>query len=241
MARKRCGISQGLCAARVAAAAGGAPAGPVLTVDLQKITASPLELGAILPVGTQFNAFEMDAAGALVTRTIQDDDGNGAVDILGEANPVPNAGMGFSYEKTTIGGQVTFTYVADDGTTVAQDTEQYLWLPRIYLGVEPIPGAVDEAFIEALVESELRGDKGIARTGITWTTGEYIWIAFPQAFNPTDVLDFLIGVFPGGFLLDTVGVAVTANTAGSPVPILYDVWRSTGAGIGLLVDVSVTP
>ena len=240
--RKRgrcCAVSQGLCAARVAAAGGGGgPAG--LTVDLQKITASPLELGATLGVGTQFNAFEMNAAGPLVSRTIQDDDGNGAVDILGQANAVPNAGMGFSYVKTAIGATVGFTLTSDDGTNVAQDVETYVWLPRVYLDVAAIPGAIDEAFIEGLSENELRADKGIARTGLFWTAAEYIWVAIPQAYNPTSSLDFLVGAFPGGFLLAQAGVSVTPNTPGG-LPILYDVWRSIGAGVGAGFDITVSP
>ena len=209
-------------------------------VDLQKITASPLELGAILPAGTQFNAFESGAAGPLVTRTITDDDGNPAVNILGQANPVPTAGMGFSYSKAAIGDTVDFTLFADDGTNTDTDVEQYVWLPRVYLGVDAIPGAINEAFIESLVESELRADKGIARTGLTWTAGEYIWVAFPDAFNPTDSLDFLVGIFPGGFQLEASAVSVTPNTPNG-VPITYDVWRSVGAGLGLVVDITVSP
>ena len=237
--RDCCGVSQGLCVARVAAGGGGGgPAG--LTVDLQKITPSPLELGATLPVGTQFNAFDMNAAGPLVTRTIQDDDGNAAVDILGQANAVPNAGMGFAYVKTAIGATVNFTLAANDGTSSAQDVEQYVWLPRVYLGVAAIPGATDEAFIESLGETELRADKGIARTGLFWTAAEHIWVAFPQSYNPTDSLDFLVGAFPGGFLLDTAGVSRTPNTPGG-LPILYDVWRTIGAGVGVGFDITVSP
>lgn len=233
-----CCVSNGLCAARVAAAAGaGGPAG--LTVDLQKITASPLELGAILPVGTQFNAFEMNAAGPLVTRTIQDDDGNGAVDILGQLNPVPNAGMGFSYSKTAIGATVDFTLTEDDGTTVATDVEQYVWLPRIYNGVAAIPGAINEAFIEGLANSQLLPSRAHAQPGQFWTAAEYIWVAFPASFNPTTSLNFQVGAFPGGFLLAAAGVSVTPNTPNG-VPILYDVWRSIGAGLGVPFDLIVT-
>ena len=209
-------------------------------MNLIKITPSPLELGAELPVGTQFNTVENNAAGPLVAATIQDDDGNGPVNILGQADPVPNAGMGFSYQKTNIGDTVDFTYTADDGTTVAQDVEQYVWYPRVYMGVAPIPGAVNEAFVESLSESDLLPNKGFSRTGQFWNIGEYIWFAFPQAFNPTSSLDFLVGLLPGGFGLDTAGVSVTPNTPGG-VPILYDVWRSFGAGLGVAFDITVAP
>jgi len=215
-----------------------------MTVDLVKITASPLELGAELPVGLQFNATEANAAGPLVTRTIQDDQANPAVDILGQGNPVPAAGMGIVYTKTLIGEQVAFTYQADDGTTVANDVETYTWLPKVYAGVALVPGAVDEVFIEALLENELRADKGISRTGLTWTMSQYIWVAFPQAFNPTNALDFLVQIggagFPGGFVLDTAGISVTPNTPNG-IPALYDVWRSTGSGSGFVVDLTVSP
>lgn len=221
-----------------------APAGDPLSVDLVKITPGPLELGAELPASLQFNAFEFDAAGALILRQIQDDQGNGPVDILGQANPVPTLGMGVVYTKTGIGEQVQFTYTADDGSNVAQDTEAYTWLPRVYFGVDAIPGAINEAFVEALTDSELRADKGITRNGVTWTAGEYLWVAFPQAFNPTSPLDFLVtiggGGFPGGFILAQAGVSVTPNTPNG-LPILYDVWRSTGSGTGLVVDVAVSP
>lgn len=221
---------------------GGTP--PPLSVNLAKITPSPLELGAVLPAGTQFNASEVNVDGALTVRTIQDDDGNPAVDILGQANPVPNAGMGFSYTKTAIGDTVTFTYFAQDLSNNDSDQEVYTWLPRVYQGVAAIPGAIDEAFIEALAESELRADKGISRNGVVWTAGEYLWWAFPQAFNPTTALDFLITLggsgFPGAVILAQAGVSVTPNTPNG-VPVLYDVYRSTGAGLGLTVDTQVTP
>jgi len=217
---------------------GGGPAG--LTIDLIKITPSPLELGAVLVIGTQFNTVESNAAGPLVSATIQDDDGNGPVNILGQTDPVPNAGMGFAYVKTAIGATVDFTYTADDGTTVAADVERYTWLPRVYMGVAALPGAINEAFVEGLAENELRADKGIARTGQFWTAGEYIWVALPQAFNPTSSLDFLVGAFPGGFLLAQAGVSVTPNTV-SGVPILYDVWRSIGAGVGVPFNITVSP
>ncbi len=218
---------------------GGAPPS-LFSNDLQKITPTPLELGAVLPVGTQFNAFEFNAAGPLVARTIQDDDGNAAVDILGQANAVPNAGMGFSYSKTAINDQVAFTLTSDDGSDVATDVETYAWLPRVYMGVAAIPGAVNEAFVEALGESELRNDKGISRTAQFWTAAEHIWVAFPQAFNPTSSLDFLVGAFPGGFTLDTAALAITPNTPNG-VPVLYDVWRSIGAGVGVPFDITVAP
>jgi hypothetical protein len=215
-----------------------------LTVDLIKITASPLELGAELPATLTFNTTKAGEDGPFVSRTVQDDDGNAAVDILGDADPVPTGGMGFVYTKTLIGETVDFTYTADDGTDVAQDVETYTWLPKVYAGVAPIPGAVDEVFIEALLENELRADKGIARTGLAWTIGEYIWVAFPQAFNPTSVLDFLVQIggagFPGGFVLDTAGISVTPNTPNG-VAALYDVWRSTGSGNGFAVDLTVSP
>lgn len=226
----------------VCGGAGGGPGGaavPPMTVDLQKITPSPLELGAELPNTTTFNSVITNNDGPLISKTIQDDDGNGPVNVLGQADPIPNGGMGFVYTRTAIGGQVNFTLTADDGRGPVQDVEVYTWLPRVYLGVAAL-AAVDEAFVEALSESELRADKGIARSGIVWTAGEYLWVAFPQAFNPTDPLDFLVGVFPGGFVLDTVGLAITPNTPNG-IPVLYDVWRSTGSGIGATVDVAVTP
>jgi hypothetical protein len=215
-----------------------------MTVSLTKITPSPLELGAELPVGLQFTAMEQNAAGVLVTRTIQDDQANPAVDILGQANPVPTVGMGIVYTKTAIGDAVAFTYQADDGTTVAQDVETYTWLPKVYAGVAAAPGSVDEVFIEALLENELRADKGISRTGLVWTMSQFVWVAFPQAFNPTSGLDFLLQIggagFPGGFVLDTAGVSVTPNTPNG-IPALYDVWRSTGSGSGFTVDLTVSP
>ena len=228
----------------VCGGSGGGPGGgggaPVFSVDLVKITPSPLELGAVLPIGLQFNTIETSPAGPLVSASIQDDDGNPAVDILGQVDPVPNAGMGFSYTKTAIGGTVDFTYAANDGATNAQDVERYVWLPRVYLGVAAIPGVIDEAFVEALPQNEIRADKGISRASVWWAAGQYVWVAFPQAFNPTTTFDFLIGAFPGGFLLAQAGVSVTPNTP-SGVPILYDVWRSIGSGVGAVVDVVVSP
>ena len=238
-----CGVSQGLCVARVAAGGGGGGTPTPMTVSLTKITPSPVELGAELPVGLQFTAMEANAAGALVTRTIQDDQGNPAVDILGQGNPTPAAGMGVVQTKTLIGEQVAYTYQANDGTTMAQDVETYTWLPRVYAGVATA-AVINEGFIEALAESELRADRGIDRAGLAWALGDHIWVAFPQAFNPTTGLEFSLQIggagFPGGFVLDTAGVSVTPNTPNG-VPLLYDVWRSTGTGIGLSVDLTVDP
>jgi hypothetical protein len=219
-------------------AGGGGGGGPAaLSVDLVKVTADPLELGADL-VSPQFNAF-VTGGNPLTLEEIIDTDGNASEDILGLLNPVT---MPYTYTRNAIGGLVDFMLSADDGTGVVMDTERYLWQPRVYLGVAAA-GVVDEAFVEALAENELRADKGISRLAQTWTAGQFIYVAIPQAYNPTDPLDFLVTIggsgFPGGFVLDTAGLAITPNTPGG-VPILYDVWRSSGAGIGLLVDIAVS-
>jgi len=219
-------------------ALGGGGGGPApLSATLLRLEADPLELGAEL-VNPQFTA-ATSGGGVLILKTLADDDGNATTDILGAPNPVTKP---FTYSKTAIGAQVLFTLSADDGGGVVIDSKAHTWQPRVYLGVTAV-AAVNEAFVEALAESEIRADKGIARAGITWTAGQAIYVAFPQAFNPTDPLDFLVqiggGGFPGGFVLDTAGVSVTPNTVNG-TPILYDVWRSTGLGTGLAVDVTVS-
>ena len=221
-----------------AAPGGGAPAPGVLTVDLVPLVPQILELGATLNNPT-FNLLEA-GGGALTSRTVQDNDGNPAQNALGQSNPFT---MPFPYVKTGVGNTVVFTYQADDGGGVKQDQETFTWLPRVYAGVAAA-GTVNEAFIEALAESELRADRGIDRNGLVWTAGQFVWVAFPQAFNPTTGLEFLLKIggagFPGGFVLDTAGVSVTPNTPGG-VALLYDVWRSTGSGTGLTVDLQVSP
>ena len=221
---------------------GGLPAG--LSVDLQKITPDPIELGAEL-TALMFNLVASGAVGPLITRTIADDDGNPVEDVLGDGDPAPTAGMPNTYSKTLIGETVVFTGSVDDGTGAVQDQETYTWLPRVFFGVAAIPGGgVNEAFVEGLSDSELRADKGISRNGVAWTATEYLWVAFPAGFNPTALTDFLISVggagFPGGFILDTAALAITPNTPNG-IPANYDVWRSTLAGTGLVVDFALTP
>lgn len=219
---------------------GASPPVPPFTVNLVPLVPLIYELGADV-INPTFNLLEGGAIGPLILRTVTDDDGNPPQNFLGVPNPVT---MPFTYNKAAIGGSVAFDYTADDGSGPVSDIETFLWQPRVYFGVAPVPGAVNEAFIEGLSDSELRADRGIDRTGVVWTAAEYLWVAFPQAFNPTVGTDFLVTVggagFPGGFLLDTAGVSVTPNTPGG-VPILYDVWRSTGSGIGLTIDLTVSP
>jgi len=221
--------------------AGGGGGGPSpLSVNLVKLSPDPVEVGADL-VNPQFNASK-SGGGSLTVFTLADDDGNPVQDILAGSDPRT---MPFTYNKSVIGAQVVFTLVGEDGSSVAQDQETHTWLPRVYLGIEPIPGAINEAFVEALAENELRADKGISRTGLTWAAGEYIWVAFPSSFGPASPTDFLISVggsgFPGGMVQVAAGLNVTPNTP-SGVPIPYDVWRSTGAGVGVGgVSVDVTP
>lgn len=219
---------------------GGGGGTTPLMVDLILLEPDPIELGAEL-VNPTFNA---NTAGGdpLTLKELLDTDGNPATDILGAPNPVTKP---FTYTRTAIGGFVDFTLRADDGNGIVTDTERHNWAPRVYLG-SAVPAAVDEAFIEALAESELRiADKGIARAGIAWGTGERLYVAFPSGFGPADPLDFLVQIggsgFPGGFEEDPASpVSVTPNTPNG-VPLNYDVWRSVGTGLGLSVDVTVSP
>lgn len=116
-------------------------------------------------------------------------------------------------------------------------------LPHTYAGVAPIPASIDEAFVEGLTNSVQGTDKAISVPGVTWTAAEYIWVAFPSAFNPTQDQDFLISVlglgFPGAFVLAANSILISTPESGAP-PISYDVWRSAGAGLGLVVDLDVT-
>lgn len=218
---------------------GGPPVVPPLSVTITPLDALVQEVGAEL-VNPQFNLAEANVDGALTLRAVTDDDGNPAQNFLAQPNPVT---MPFTYSENVIGTTRSWTYNADDGRGIASDVATITFLPRVYHGVAAIPGAINEAFVEALAENELRADKGITRNGIVWTAGQYLWWAFPQAFNPTDPTDFLVtlgGGFPGAVILAAAGVSVTPDTPNG-VPILYDVWRSTGAGLGLAVDTAVTP
>lgn len=214
---------------------GGGGAAPLMA-SLMRLEPDPVELGAEL-VNPTFTA-ATSGGGVLTSKTLGDDDGNATTDILGDPNPVTAP---FTYSKTVIGDTVQFTLTADDGGGAVMSSVVHTWLPRVYLGVAT-PAAIDEAFIEALAESELGADKAIARAGLTWGSGDRIYVAFPQVF-PAAPLDFLAQIggsgFPGGFELDTAGVSVTPNTPNG-VPVLYDVWRSTGTGLGLAVDVTVS-
>ncbi len=199
---------------------GGGAAPPAgFTASLTGLFATPLEIGANL-ISPTFTASYSPVATETFAE-LSDDDGNPTQNIRGFPNPVT---MPFTYTRTTIGGTVTWTLTANDGGPNDTDQVTATWLPAVYRGVDASAALSTEADIEGLATKALASDK--TGTFIFSPVTQYIYIAFPQAYNPTSPFDFVVNGFPGGFILQASGVNVTANTPGAPA-LLYDLWRST--------------
>jgi hypothetical protein len=211
---------------------GATPPPGSFQVFLAKLGPDPLEIGADL-INPQFNLTDINAAGPLTVRQIQDDDGNPLQNFLGIPDPLT---MPFTYQKTVFGATVGFLGTEDDGGGPASDGETHTWLPRAFYGISANPALTTEAGIEALPQSSLESARAINFT--VSPTNEYVYYSWPTAYGAFDPLSFQIGPFPGGFIsLGTVNL--TANTPGAPVN-QYEIARSTNllTGAGILVQVS---
>jgi hypothetical protein len=204
---------------------GSGPAPPTgIQVALASVGATVLEIGA-QSVNPTFNQTESNVTAPITVRTLADNDGNPAQNILGLPNPLT---MPFSYQKNPIGSTVQFTGSATDSAP-SSDSDQvnYTWLPRVWYGLSVNPGLTTEAQIEALANSALQSDKGLTYN-VVGAVNEYVYYAWPQVYGAYAPLDFQIGPFPGGFIDQLSGgtVNLTANTPGAPTNA-YVLARST--------------
>jgi hypothetical protein len=198
---------------------GGGPPSP-FTATLSPLFTTTLEIGAILN-NPQFNATYSPAA-TETSASLQDDQGNGPVSVLGLLNPLTFA---FANQKSANGDTVLFTLQAGDGVNFDNDVVTATWYPRIYWGVDANPALGSEADIEGLANSSLQGSRALSTT--LAPVNQFIYFAMPTAYGPTSGLNFQFGTFgPGGFVQQVASVAVTANTAGAPVQT-YELWRSS--------------
>jgi len=210
---------------------GGSPPGS-FAVTLTRLSTNPLEIGANL-VSPQFNLTDVNAAAPLITRTIQDDDGNPLQDFLGTPDPLT---MPFTYSRNAIGATVGFLGTEDDTGGPKTSSQSHLWLPRSFYGVSSNPSLTTEAGIESLPQNSLTTAKAISFT--VNPSSEYVYYSWPSIYGAFNALDFQIGPFPGGFVsLGTV--SLTANTPGAPTN-QYEIARSTNllTGTSVLVQVS---
>jgi len=194
---------------------GGAP--PAFTVDLALVSASSYELGSSV-TNLQFNATY--TGGPAVSSTLQDNDGNAPVNVLGLPNPIT---LVYVYSKSGIGDTILFTLIASDGVAPKQDSVSIRFYPRVFWGVG-IPGGSDEAFIEALSNSALAGSRNRTFT-VSPAVGEKIYYAYPESYGDAT---FQVGPFPGGFLPATI-ISVT-NPYG--ITMDYRLYESTVTGLG---------
>jgi hypothetical protein len=199
---------------------GGGGGGGPFTATLTPLFATTLEIGAPLN-SPQFNAAYIPAA-TETSATLQDDQGNGPVSILGLLNPVTFA---FNNQENANGAQVAFTLNAGDGVNNDSDQVIATWQPRVYWGLDASAALATEGDIEGLSNSNLQGDKGLSES--LTPTNEYIYYGFPTAYAASP-LDFQFGAFPGGFIQVVASVLVTAGTAGAPAQT-YQLWRSSVA------------
>lgn len=158
---------------------------------------------------------------APVVASLYDDQGNSAINVLGQPNPLT---LPYNYTFTGIGTQVAITLAANEsGGPTRTGTASLTWLPRVFFGTG-IAGGNSEAFIEALASSALAS--GRARTfSVAAGATDKIYYAFPQSFGAAT---FFIGGFEGGFLSPSI-INVT-NSLG--ITLAYYLYESAQAGLG---------
>lgn len=156
-----------------------------------------------------------------VAASLYDDQGNSAINVLGQPNPLT---LPYNYTFNGIGAQVVATLDANEaGGPTRTGTASLTWLPKVFFGVGTA-GGNSEAFIEALTSSALASGRARTFAVIAGATDK-IYYAFPQSFGSAT---FFIGGFEGGFLPPTT-INVT-NSFG--VTLAYDLYESAQAGLG---------
>lgn len=107
----------------------------------------------------------------------------------------------------------------------------------IYHGAEPVPGVINQAWLDANLQSTFRGRRNLTFSAAA-VLGDFLWAAFPQSLSGPTAAPFLL--FDG--LTSRVSLATTLHAVGVSVlvrgvAVPYDVHASTvavaaGAHIG---------
>lgn len=137
-----------------------------------------------------------------------------------EGSPVTNLTTPFTsvvsplvIAKTANNSTVTYTIHANSKTA----TTTTAWRPRVYYG-SAVPGAHDEAFIEALASSALASSRN--RTiAVSATAGQRAYYAIPSSYG-TPVFTI------GGFVTTHTLMATVNVTNTNGVTQSYDLWAS---------------
>ena len=141
-------------------------------------------------------------------------------------NPYTSASPPWSITKTANNASVSVTITAQPGSV--QSSTNLSWQPRVFYGVA-VPGAITEAFIEALASQPLASGK--ART-VAYNAGvaEKCYYAVPSSYGVPSgtVSGFPFGATNVGTVSITNGFGVTQN---------YVVMESNLAGLGAITVV----
>lgn len=142
--------------------------------------------------------------------TLTDSEGSPTTTLI---SPFTSVTSPLVTSKTTNNATVVYTIHANSktGTTTTS------WRPRVYYGSE-IPGAHDEAFIEALASSALASSRN--RTiSVSATVGQRAYYAIPSSYGtPTFTI--------GGFVTTHTLMATVSVTNVNGVTQNYDLWAS---------------
>ena len=147
---------------------------------------------------------------AVAPVTLTDSEGSPTTTLI---SPFTSVTSPLVTSKTTNNATVVYTIHANSAT----GTTTTAWRPRVYYG-SAIPGAHDEAFIEALASSALASSRN--RTiAVSATAGQRAYYAIPSTYG-TPVFTI------GGFVTTHTLMATVSVTNVNGVTQNYDLWAS---------------
>ncbi len=189
---------------------------PAYSVSLAG-SVSLIEVGATLATPAFTASYARTPAAAVLTDT----DGTTPEDVIGTPSAFSSTG---SFTKSVPGQYVTWTLTANEtGGPSRTATVTTYWAQKIYMGYA-VPATLNEAFIEALPQSQL----SLGFVGFTSSCGgsERLYYAARSALGtPT----FTVGGFAGGFHL----AATVSVTNANGFVENYDLWESDSLGLGI--------
>lgn len=155
------------------------------------------------------------------TATLQDNQGNPSLNVLGVANPIVVAR---SYQKSTADQSVVFTLSATEPENPASASVSYVWRQKAFWGVG-VDGLRSSAFITSLANSALTSSKNRTFTVDAYNDTLHIYYAYRAAYGTST---FWSGGFEGGFN----GPYTVSVTNAYGVVENYYLYQSVQPGLG---------
>lgn len=184
---------------------------------------TPVEVGATI-ANPQFTA-TYNRPPIAATLTDSTDTQNISAPFTSFGYGAPGLFPARSYQKVTVNATETWTLAANEsGGPTKFSSRTVTWQARRFYGAAAVPGLYNEAFIEALANSQLAsGFSGVYVFPVPGPS-QKLYLAWPTVFgNPSSIKDQNGFVFP----MTKVATAVpVTNTFSISIPGGYDIWES---------------